>query len=359
MKASQKTLPDTLKPTDLDHPEVIEKRKAYYLSAMISAKRVHEQVTPDNTKLASEQGLAYWKAWFYLAYGMVMPYPLPEDVVAAFVSQHLHSKKNDETSELPYFIDQALIDMGIKKKPGKLSLSTVKQRLSILNKYYQLLGINQTVYFPSVKAMLADQKAFSQKKQSRYLTHEEITKLINTIDTSTLRDLRDKAMLSCAYGSGGRRVSELCNMRWDDLMPYSDPQTGLTCYVLTLSKTKTRKSYDEAFNVPISNEYAKTLTQWLTQAEITDGYVFRRISKSGNVLEHKLSRSGASKIIKERVNKIGFSSHGLRTSFIMRALEKNHPLNLIMDMTTHKSLSSLMIYKRKTDPKINPCANLD
>ena len=90
-----------------------------------------------------------------------------------------------------------------------------------------------------------------------------------------------------------------------------------------------------------------------------DWKVFRLISKSNNVLAHPLSRSDASQIIKDRVNKSGFFCHGLRSSFIMRALEKNHPLNLIMDITTHKSLSSLMTYKRKTDPKINPCADLD
>ena len=359
MKPNKTTLPDGLKPTDIDHPDVIEKRKAYYLSAMKAAQQLHESVTPDNTQLASEQALAYWKAWFYLAYGIVMPYPLPDDVVATFVSQHLHAKNNDHVSELPYFIDQALIDMGIKQKPGQLSLSTVKQRLSLLNKQYQLLGLQNTVYSPVVKAMLSAQKSLSQKKQSPYLTHEEMTTLLNRINTSTLRGLRDKAMLACAYGSGGRRVSELCTMLYDDLKPYSDPETGETYYILTLSKTKTNPSYDDAFYVPIRNDYAKILTDWLTRGNIHEGAVFRRISKSDHVLEHPLSRSGASQIIKERVNKSGFSSHGLRSSFIMRALEKNHPLNLIMDMTTHKSLSSLMIYKRKTDPKINPCADLD
>ncbi len=60
----------------------------------------------------------------------------------------------------------------------------------------------------------------AEKRQGRY--RDVLSKLIATCSTTRLRDIRDRAILMVAFGSGGRRRSEVAGLRIEQLQP-EDP----------------------------------------------------------------------------------------------------------------------------------------
>jgi integrase len=96
------------------------------------------------------------------------------------------------------------------------------------------------------------------------------------------------------------------------------------------------------------------VTNWLQKARITQGSVFRGITKHHQLNKNKLTEDRIYVLIKKYTIQLGFnadhfSPHSLRTGFITSALENNALPSKIMEQSRHKSLKSLQPYIKHAD----------
>lgn len=180
--------------------------------------------------------------------------------------------------------------------------------------------------------------------------------MLDTCNKNTLIDVRDRALLLFAWGSGGRRRSEIVAAEIKDLV--KDPEGN---YVYTIPKSKTDQKA-EGHQVPVNDRVAEALTAWLTAASITEGSIFRAITKGG-VISGKLSGRSVFKIVRKRLklahyDEEFYGAHSLRCGFVSQAGRQGKPLGYVMAMTTHRNVSTVMRYYQAGNVKNNSAANL-
>ena len=96
------------------------------------------------------------------------------------------------------------------------------------------------------------------------------------------------------------------------------------------------------------------LEQWLLISGITEGPLFRPVTKGGNVLPARISCEAIACILKNRVRAIGcdpsrYSGHSLRAGFATAAARLGVPLWRIRAQTGHQSDSMLERYIREAE----------
>jgi hypothetical protein len=93
---------------------------------------------------------------------------------------------------------------------------------------------------------------------------------------------------------------------------------------------------------------------WLAAAGITEGPLFRRVNKGGNVLPDRLRAQSVAFIMKAYAARLGldadaFSGHSLRSSFLTSAAARGASLFKMMDVSRNKSVDVLRGYVRDAD----------
>jgi integrase len=172
------------------------------------------------------------------------------------------------------------------------------------------------------------------------------------------RDIRDRALLLVGFAGAFRR-SELSSIQCDWIARRED---GLS---IALLKTKTdQESKGRSVVIPLVGGRVcpvAALEAWLEVSKITDGPLFRRVSKSGRVLSDGLSPSTVATIIKQRAAHVGLeptylSGHSLRAGFATSAAVAGVPMWRIKRQTGHVSDSALDRYVRETEPLCEGCS---
>jgi site-specific recombinase XerD len=84
----------------------------------------------------------------------------------------------------------------------------------------------------------------------------------------------------------------------------------------------------------------RALRAWLDASGITDGAVFRRVTRTGAV-SSPLSAQSVALIVKRRVTAAGldpaaFAGHSLRSGFATQAARDGHRADQIADVTRHR-----------------------
>ena len=177
----------------------------------------------------------------------------------------------------------------------------------------------------------------------KFLTSEEVERLLGAPDVRTPRGLRDRAMIEVLYASG-LRVSELVAMRAQDLQL----EAG---YLTTTGKGKKQRL------VPIGDEAVSWVRRYLAEARPT--LLGRRSSPRLFVnarLGTGMSRVGFWKILKAYASQIGLSRaispHVVRHSFATHLLERGADLRAIQLMLGHADLSTTQIYTHILDARM-------
>jgi len=168
----------------------------------------------------------------------------------------------------------------------------------------------------------------------KFLTLEEVDRLIAQPDTGTPRGLRDRALVELLYATG-MRASELVALRPADL----NLEAGyLTC---------TGKG-DKQRLVPIGEEAVRWVRRYLREGRPS---LLKRASSARlfvNARGGGLSRVGFWKILKRHGQAAGLprdlSPHVLRHSFATHLLDRGADLRAIQMMLGHADLSTTQIY---------------
>lgn len=191
-----------------------------------------------------------------------------------------------------------------------------------------------------------------QVTQKKALLADDLMKLIDQVDTTTLRGKRDKAMLLLGFAGGFRR-SEVVGLCYEDLT-LIEPHLHIR-----LRKSKTdqeQRGLDKPIFGEIGSIYCpvQAIQHWLSQSSIKSGHIFRRISKADRINLYKnqaLSSAAYVNQLKHYAALAGLDSkqlagHSLRSGFVTSAAMNGQDVLQIADITK-QDIRTVQRYMRK------------
>ena len=177
----------------------------------------------------------------------------------------------------------------------------------------------------------------------KYLSVEEVDRLLQLPDVGTPRGLRDRAFIELLYATG-LRVTELVSLGTSNL----NLEGG---YLVTRGKGAKERL------VPIGDEAVSWVSRYLREGRpgLLRGRTSPRLfvnARGGSAL----SRLGVWKILKQYGATAGFSRrlspHVLRHSFATHLLERGADLRAIQMMLGHADLSTTQIYTHVLEARL-------
>ncbi|EJJ28585.1 site-specific integrase [Rhizobium sp. CF142] len=330
-----------------------------------------------NTLRALASDLGYLEAWCELATGSPLPWPAPESLLLKFVAHHLWDpveRAEDPSHGMPAEIEMALRAKGLLRADGPHAPDTVRRRLTSWSILTRWRGLSGSFTAPSLKSALRLAVRASarprRRKSKRAVTGDVLAKLLATCAGERMVDLRDRALLLTAFASGGRRRSEVADLRVEDLVDeepvHADPRNSVSplvpCLTISLGRTKTTTA-DDRVHVVLIGRPVVALKQWLAAAKIDTGPVFRRIDQWGNIDRRALTPQSVNLILKTRCSQAGldrevFSAHGLRSGYLTEAANRGVPLQEAMQQSLHKSVTQAASYYSNAERKNGRAARL-
>lgn len=173
------------------------------------------------------------------------------------------------------------------------------------------------------------------RKLPEVLTFEEISGLLQIIDTSRAGALRDRAIIETLYACG-LRVSELINLKQRDIVSEAE-------IIRVFGKGSKERL------VPIGQSALEWIERYKKEARIH----FVKTVKTGDILflnqrGNALTRAYIWKMLKEYASIAGISKnihpHTLRHSFATHLIEGGADLRAVQEMLGHSDISTTQIY---------------
>lgn len=312
------------------------------------AFEIISEETSENTLRAHNGDVIYWQAWLS-AIGFSFKEPISEKEILSFAIQHAEG--------LDAEIDHKLVDQNYKTNLGPHKLSTIKRRIGSLSVFLELAKLPNPCHAKELRLVLTKltKKYGGSKANGKAITKDILDDMLE-VCKDKLIDLRDIAALLFAWGTGGRRRSEVAQAEMKNL---TTTPSGEFVYNMPSSKTDQQ---GKGHHVPIKGRVAKALHDWLTASGVVDGNIFRSIGKGGEVRQG-LSPADINRIVKRRLKQAGydekqFGAHSLRSGFVTEAGRKNKNIGDVMQLTTHKSITTVMKYYQAGNVINNSAANL-
>ena len=215
---------------------------------------------------------------------------------------------------------------------GRLSLNTLSQRLAALAQWHQDQGFPDPTKAPLVKKVLKGIAELhpAQEKRARPLQLEQLEVLVQWLEgqlsqalaaddrTGVLTHSRNKALVLVGFWRGFRS-DELRRLQIEHIEV--SPGEGMTIF-LPRSKTD-RNHVGRTFKAPALIRLCPVAAylDWVGNAGLTEGPVFRRIDRWGRVGERPLHRDSITALLRELFRQAGipepdrYSSHSLRRGF--------------------------------------------
>ena len=207
--------------------------------------------------------------------------------------------------------------------------TTVARKLISVRNFFKFLYKNDYLSFnPTLKQDIPK----TERKIPVILDIEEIDRLLISIETDSLKGIRDRAVLELMYACG-LKANETVNLKLNSL----NLKMG---YIICIdSKGKERI-------IPFGDMAETAITKYLDvrvniEKEKND-YLFL------NLLGSKLSRQGLWKILKERARNADITKeidlNTIRHSFAVHLLSNGADIKSIQELMGHKELTTTLIY---------------
>jgi integrase/recombinase XerD len=213
---------------------------------------------------------------------------------------------------------------------SNFSTATIARKTSSLRMFF-LFHLGEGLI--EVTPMNNIQSPRAEKKLPKFLSADEIAKLIESVNGDFKYPMRDKAILELLYGCG-LRVSELLSIRREDIFLKED-----------FIRVKGKGSKERI--IPIGSKAKKALIKYITEERpVLDKKksAFLFLTRRGN----KLSRMGLWKRFQEYLTKSGITKsctpHTLRHSFATHLLERGATLRTVQLLLGHADISTTQIY---------------
>lgn len=331
----------------------------------------------ENTMRALASDLAYLEAWSLAAMGDPLPWPASEALLLKFVAHHLWDparRESDGRHGMPADVAERLHAGGFLRSDGPHAPATVRRRLSSWTTLHRWRGIEGPFASPALRSALRLAVRASgrprARKSKRAVTRDIFDRLAATCRSDSLVDIRDLAILMVAFGSGGRRRSEVARLRLEQLQdeppvpenPADPSSRSLPCLAIRLGRTKTACADDDG-RVLMIGPPVIALKRWIERARIAKGPIFRAIDRWGTAEDKSLSPQSVNLILKRRCAAAGldpreFSAHGLRSGYLTEAARQGVPLPEAMQQSQHRSVQQAASYYNEADRTKGKAARL-
>ena len=228
--------------------------------------------------------------------------------------------------------------------------STIQVKVSALSYVHRVQKVPNPVKSVEVQETMRGIRRVlgMAQKGKNPLVLENIQLLVDQLPEG-IRGERDKALLLVGFGGAFRR-SELINITVRDIQFERDRA------IIHINQSKTDQEGRGMTKVlPILKRKdlcpVTALKTWLREAGISDGVIFRPISRKGTVLNRIMNSQEVARIIKKYAKLAGldatlFSGHSLRAGYVTEAADHDQPLWKIKQQTGHKSDLVLQRYIR-------------
>ena len=270
----------------------------------------------ENTRRAYRSDLAHFLAW-----GATIP--TQPEVVAA------------------YLADWA----------GRLSVASLARRVASISRAHTSQGLKSPTRSDLVTGTLKGiRRTYGiAQHQATPILREDLIAMVT--DLSGTKGMRDRALLLLGFAGAFRR-SELVGL---DVETLEFVERGL--YV-TLRRSKTdQEGAGRKVAIPFARGPmcpVRALKAWLEYAGITEGAVFRSLSRHDGLSEARLSSGAVAQVIKLRARQIGldptkYSGHSLRAGLITSAARLGVSVWKIKAQSGHRSEAMVSRYVRDED----------
>lgn len=226
-----------------------------------------------------------------------------------------------------------------------LAGATIGRKLSVLRGMYKQFAKRRLVSWEVAQDIAAVESPKVQKNTTPALTEQQAVQLLHTPDPSTLKGLRDRAILHTLFITACR-VSPIVRARVGDL-----EFDGAEWYLNVVEKRgkKQRKLLLEA---------ARSILEYMDAAGISDdrqGPLFRRLTPHGlTLLPVGLNRCSVWRIVKricreagippERLGGRGIGVHSLRKTALNNAIQNGAQLHEARELAGHADVRTTELY---------------
>ncbi|WP_037309661.1 tyrosine-type recombinase/integrase [Ruegeria halocynthiae] len=326
--------------------------------------------TPPNTLRAYERDLLYITAWKRTrfcetdaAFKKSLEWPERQDIALAFILDHARDLGDAPPEDRARRAAEALIEQGLRKSLACPAPSTLDRRIASWLAFHRMKNLTSPFGAPQVKQARAKARRAASRppapKSQHPITRDVLEQLLATCRGSR-RDCRDRAILMLGWASGGRRRSEITGLKREDVSLKEFNEKGLVW--LSLLETKTTQK-GETPRLVLKGRAAQALVYWIEVGRISDGPLFRPVSKSDRVLKRRLSPDAVYQILKHRLGLAGLpdgfaSPHGLRSGFLTQAALDGAPIQAAMRLSLHRSMAQAQKYYDDVDIAENPATDL-
>ena len=248
--------------------------------------------------------------------------------VAAFVAvlEEVSSSKAVDFRK----VDSAAVVSYLSGRAGKVSKRSQARQLSALRSFFDWLILEGERNDNPCDMV-------DSPKLGRYLPEvlsvEEVTKIIEGVDTSSWQGVRDRAILEILYGCG-LRVSEVCDLKISNVYTTEN-------FVRVIGKGNKERL------VPMGAAAVDAFQEWISErpeaaAPAYDDFAF--INRFGK----PLSRVSVFNMVKKSALLAGvdkeISPHTFRHSFATHLIENGADLRVVQEMLGHESILTTEIY---------------
>lgn len=226
-----------------------------------------------------------------------------------------------------------IVDFLALEREEGLKSSTRNRRTAAIRQFFRYLHERKMIPQNPTELMENQKKA---KTLPKILSEDQVFKLLDSVNGSEPRDLRDRAILELLYGCG-LRVSELVELTLADFI-----MDGELLRVMGKGSKERVVPIGHSAGAAL-NLYLEKARNFFTRGNLSETHVF--ITRLGK----KFTRMGIFKIIKERAEKIEIpraqiSPHVLRHCYASHMLSHGADIRAIQELLGHANISTTQIY---------------
>lgn len=222
--------------------------------------------------------------------------------------------------------------------------STIKRHLASISKAHKTAKQISPLSFPLV---IETMDGISRTKGSRQtpkkaLLLDDLKRLIDSVDVSTLSGKRDKALILLGFSIASRR-SELVSINVEDIT-FTPEGMDINIY-----ESKTDRYITKSV-LSSNNSYCPIVAvkEWIQAARIKSDSLFRSIKVGNNVYE-RLSDQSVADVIKKYAEIVGldpklYAGHSLRSGFATSASNGGYDSLSIRKTTGHNTITMVDRY---------------
>lgn len=246
----------------------------------------------------------------------------------------------EQLEDIEPFIVGAYVQHLQKKR--KFAKPTVKLKLAALRKFFDHLVVNQII--PSSPAhSVRGPKVQVAKGKTRVLTREELQRMLDAIDRSTIVGKRDFAWLTLA-ASSWCRVSALGKLTVKDY-----EHSGKRSFIHIEEKG------GKTDRMPVHHKAQEALDAYLEAAklEAADSPIFQSLTRAGELTGRPLVRNKVWEMVRRRAKRAGvpenLSCHTFRGTGITLFLQAGGKLERAQVIAHHADSRTTKVYDHSDD----------